>query len=167
MKYTTPALINNTKKLRSFKTFFLGQSATQNYYKARHRTDDIFVLWIEASQFGKLQCFPCVLEEQGEPMVYEVMKGVNTKMRNAELVQRWPLFVTPQNIQEEFDVEEMSKSDFFELFGEYRRKGVQKEITKAEGKKEPEQQENTAGEPEKALAEHPEEQGSPSEDKHE
>lgn len=164
MKYTTPALINNTKKLRSFKTFFLGQSSTQNYYKARHRTEDIFVLWLEASQFGKLQCFPCVLEEQGEPMVYEVMKGVNTKIRNAELVQRWPLFVTPQNIQEEFDVEEMSKSDFFDLFGEYRRKGVQNEIAKAEGK-ESARQENLSAEPEKTLTEHPQTQDSQSEDK--
>lgn len=132
MKYTTPALVNNTKKLRGVKTFFLGQSTAQTYYRGRHKTDDIFILWIEASQFGKLQCFPCVLEEQGDPMVYEVMKGVGTKARNAELVQRWPLFVTPENIQEEFDVEEMNKNDFFALFGEYRQKGVQKEIARAE-----------------------------------
>lgn len=131
MKYTTPALVNNTKKLRGIKAFFFGQSTAQSYYKARHKSDDILVMWIEASQFGKLQCFPCVLEEQGDPMVFEVMKGVNTKMRNAELVQRWPLFVTPENIKD-FEVEEMSKADFFALFGEYRKKGVQKEIIKSE-----------------------------------
>ena len=128
MKYTTPALINNTKKLKGFRAFFVGQAGIASYYRARHKTDDVLLLWLEASQFGKLQCFPCVLEEQGDPMVFEVMKGVNTKMRNADLVQRWGLFATPQNINEEYEVEEMEKEAFYQLFGDYRKRAVQKEI---------------------------------------
>ena len=144
MKYTTPALINNTRKLKGLKAFFIGQASIASYYQARHKHDDVFLLWIEASQFGKLQCFPCVLEESGDAMVFEVMKGLDAKARNASLVQRWGLFATPENIREEFEITEMEKNEFYQLFGDYRKGAVQHEIAHLSAPAAPPEAEKTA-----------------------
>jgi len=144
MKYTTPALINNTRKLKGLKAFFIGQASIASYYQARHKHDDVFLLWIEASQFGKLQCFPCVLEESGDAMVFEVMKGLDAKARNASLVQRWGLFATPENIREEFEITEMEKNEFYQLFGDYRKGAVQHEIAHLSAPAAPSEAEKTA-----------------------
>ena len=150
MKYTTPALINNTRKLKGLKAFFIGQASIASYYQARHKHDDVFLLWIEASQFGKLQCFPCVLEESGDAMVFEVMKGLDAKARNASLVQRWGLFATPENIREEFEITEMEKNEFYQLFGDYRKGAVQHEIAHLSAPASPSEAEKTETAPPEA-----------------
>lgn len=121
MKFTTPALINNKKKMRTFKRFIFGDSTVQMFYHGRHKTDPVQIYWIEASQFGKLQTFPCVLDEDGDAMVFDASRSAEAKRRNAALVQRWPLFVTPANVEQDYIIEEMDGGEFYGAFGDYRR----------------------------------------------
>ena len=114
MKNVTPPLINQKMK-RNWKSFFVGEAAKQAHYAARHKVDDIYILWIEAVQFGKTNCYPCVLEEKGDAMVY--LSGNHTK--NKEMLKRWNLFVTPQNINREFDVSELDKHEFQKIYRRY------------------------------------------------
>lgn len=129
MKYFTVPLVN--KKKRTFKTFLLGQSAEQKHYRAQHVSEDITLLWLEASQFGKLHCFPCVLNEGGDMLVFRSASSKRTAELNAMLVQRWNLFVNPENIKTDYHVEEMDRKEFYALFNECQRKSIEDE---ADGK---------------------------------
>ena len=59
MKYCTAPLVNEVKKKSKIKAFFLGDSHRACYYEARHKTQDIYLLWIEAPRFGKTLTYPC------------------------------------------------------------------------------------------------------------
>lgn len=122
MKNFTPALVKTGKIKTTFKTFFLGNSigAKANYYSARHKTEDIYILWIETARFGKSYCFPCVLEEQGDPMVYITGRGSAQNAKNNALVQRWGLFVTPASFEENYNCEEMTSDNFYTEYSKYK-----------------------------------------------
>ena len=123
MKNYTPVLVNTSKPKWSLKTFFLGSSAAKNYfYCARHKTDDIYILWIETTRFGNSFCFPCVLDEQGDAMVYLTGRGLKNSTQNSAMIQRWNLFVKPSTFEAEFDCKELTPADFHEEYGRY--KGV-------------------------------------------
>ncbi|ODU57606.1 MAG: hypothetical protein ABT01_01755 [Clostridium sp. SCN 57-10] len=125
MKFFTPPLVNQRKK--SFRTFFFGQSAEQKHYRATHYNENITLLWLEASQFGKLHCFPCVLQEGDGLLAFQTFKSSEATRLNAMLVQRWNLFVNPENIKTDYHVEEMTRRDFYELFHELRRRSLSAE----------------------------------------
>ena len=123
MKYFTVPLVNQRKK--GWKTIIFGQSAEQKHYRAQHRSEDITLLWLEASQFGKLHCFPCVLKEGDDMLVFRSASSRQNAEDNAMLVQRWNLFVNPENIQTDFHVEEMDKREFYKLFNECQRQIIE------------------------------------------
>ena len=125
MKFFTVPLVNQRKK--SLKTFFLGQSAEQKHYRAQHCNEDITLLWLEASQFGKLHCFPCVLKEGEDMLVFRSASSKRTAELNGMLIQRWNLFVNPENIRTDYHVEEMSRKEFYALFNDCQRKAVEDE----------------------------------------
>ena len=129
MKYFTVPLIN--KRSRGFKTFILGQSAEQKHYRAQHVSEDITLLWLEASQFGKLHCFPCVLKEHDGMLVFQHASSKKVAESNAMLIQRWNLFVNPENIQTDYHVEEMNRKEFYALFNDCQRKALEDEYAKA------------------------------------
>ena len=121
MKNYTPVLVNTSKPKFTFKTFFLGSAAAKNYYYcARHKTDDIYILWIETTRFGTSFCFPCVLDEQGDAMVYVSGRGLKQRNANSAMIARWNLFVKPGNFAEEFDLKELTPADFHEEYGNYK-----------------------------------------------
>ena len=152
MKFFTVPVVN--KKKRSFKTFIFGQSAEQKHYRAQHCSEDISLLWLEASQFGKLHTFPCVLTEGEDMLVFRSASSKATAKQNAMLIQRWNLFVNPENIQTDYHVEEMARKDFYAMFNECQRKLVQMEIDAEETAVEPcDQSEDTADESVQALPE--------------
>ena len=123
MKYFTVPLVNQRKK--GWKTIIFGQSAEQKHYRAQHRSEDITLLWLEASQFGKLHCFPCVLKEGEDMLVFRSASSRQNADDNAMLIQRWNLFVNPENIQTDFHVEEMDKKEFYKLFNECQRQVIE------------------------------------------
>lgn len=125
MKFFTPPLVSQRKK--GFRTLFFGQSAEQKHYRATHYNENITLLWLEASQFGKLHCFPCVLQEGDELLAFQTFKSPEATRLNAMLVQRWNLFVNPENIKTDYHVEEMTRRDFYELFHELRRRSLSAE----------------------------------------
>ena len=129
MKYFTVPLIN--KRSRGLKIFILGQSAGQKHYRAQHVSRDITLLWLEASQFGKLHCFPCVLKEHDGMLVFQHASSKKVAESNAMLIQRWNLFVNPENIQTDYHVEEMNRKEFYALFNDCQRKALEDEYAKA------------------------------------
>ena len=129
MKYFTVPLIN--KRSRGLKTFILGQSAEQKHYRAQHVSEDITLLWLEASQFGKLHCFPCVLKEHDGMLAVQHASSKKVAESNAMLIQRWNLFVNPENIQTDYHVEEMNRKEFYALFNDCQRKALEDEYAKA------------------------------------
>lgn len=138
MKNFTPVLVNTGKQKMSFKTFFLGSAAAKSYYYCgRHKTDDIYIMWIEASRFGTSYCYPCVLDEQGDPMVYMPGKGLSNKTKNAAMVQRWNLFVQPATFRQEFDVGELTPEEFHKEYAGYKNQMLEElldeEAAEAEG----------------------------------
>lgn len=145
MKYFTVPLVNKRKK--SLKTFFLGQSAEQKHYRAQHCSEDITLLWLEASQFGKLHCFPCVLKEGDGMLVFRSASSKQTAELNAMLIQRWNLFVNPENIQTDYHVEEMNRKEFYALFNDCQRKVAEEEAeAAAKAEEEPAPESADAGE---------------------
>ncbi len=128
MKYFTVPLIN--KRSRGLKTFILGQSAEQKHYRAQHVSEDITLLWLEASQFGKLHCFPCVLKEHDGMLVFQHASSKKVAESNAMLIQRWNLFVNPENIQTDYHVEEMNRKEFYALFNDCQRKALEEDYGK-------------------------------------
>ncbi len=132
MKNFTPALVGNIKQKKGLKSFFFGRSTANAYYKARHKTEDISIMWIESKRFGKTDCYPCVFDEYGDPMVYHGGTVVGSKKKNAELIVRWKLFVTPQNINTEYDVTEMTAEQFFTAFKKYQSQDIERQIAQLE-----------------------------------
>ena len=47
------------------------------------------------------------------------------------LIQRWNLFVNPENIQTDYHVEEMNRKEFYALFNDCQRKALEDEYAKA------------------------------------
>ena len=128
MKFFTVPLVN--KRTKGWKTFFFGQSAEQKHYRAQHCSEDITLLWLEASQFGKLHCFPCVLKEADGMLVFRPASGKETAQQNAMLIQRWNLFVNPENIRTDYHVEELERKEFYNLFNDYQRKAIEEDLDK-------------------------------------
>lgn len=120
MKYFTPALINNTKKGNLFKRIFMGQKAQEAYYTAEHKEQKIKLLWMEASRFGKLNCYPCALEEEDGVLVFRMVDQKADAEENAALVRRWGLFVDPDTFHDDYIVEELSSAEFNRIFFDYR-----------------------------------------------
>ena len=103
MKYYTEALVNDKKKKR-VSAFFLGDRRRTSYYQARHREEDLYLLWIEGIHLGKMICYPCVLERGAEQMVFENGSLDISKQNNQELVDAWIQTVNPENILTDFEV---------------------------------------------------------------
>ena len=145
MKYYTVPLMNEVKQRKKIKAFFFGDSRRTIYYQATHKTEDIFIMWIEGLYFGKVTCYPCVLKQGEETLVFESGKLDISQENNDNLIQRWNLVTSPETIREEYDVVEMEKNAFGDLFGEYRRRHLDAELEKVMEEEiremEPEQQE--------------------------
>ena len=131
MKYYTGALVNDKKKKR-VSAFFLGDRRRTSYYQARHREEDLYLLWIEGIHPGKMICYPCVLERGAEQMVFENGSLDISKQNNQELVDAWIQTVNPENILTDFEVTPLEAKDFNPIFSRYRKEHLDRAIALAE-----------------------------------
>ena len=125
--YTSPVVCKEPKKKGLFARLFGNRAAT--YYEAQHKEESVYALWIESGMFGRLRCFPCVLDEAGDFLVYEPIKAPETMEENRTLIQRWPLFLTKQTA-EEYRIRELEHEQFNEIYQKYRKKKVNNEFAK-------------------------------------
>lgn len=130
MKYYTPPLMNEVKQRKKLKAFFFGDSRRNAYYEARHKTDNVYLLWIEGIYFGKVICYPCVIERGSVLQVFENSNLPVSQENNDRLVEDWLRLVCPENVREEYEVKELDAKDFNPLFGEYRRRHLDMEMEK-------------------------------------
>ena len=130
MKYYTPPLMNEVKQRKKLKAFFFGDSRRNAYYEARHKTDNVYLLWIEGIYFGKVICYPCVIERGSVLQVFENSNLPVSQENNDRLVEDWLRLVCPENVREEYEVRELDAKDFNPLFGEYRRRHLDMEMEK-------------------------------------
>ncbi len=138
MKYYSKGLINKTQK-KGIKRFFLGSAPENYYYHAEHHTEPIYLLWVESARFGKAFAFPCVLEEgDGEPMVFFTGADLAGKVKNAEMVRRWNLFVTPESIATDYAVQELDGVEFQSIYGKYKNEARNRQAIESNPVQEPE-----------------------------
>lgn len=108
MKSYTEVLINRVPG--GHKWWRPDPKMVQSYYEARHKTEDIYALWMEAKLVSKRVTLPCVLCESGDVMVYgsgpEYYKG------NSMVIKRWSLFFTPSNIETDYVVSTVDPEEF-------------------------------------------------------
>ena len=149
MKYYTEPLVNDLKKKKKISAFFLGDWRRTSYYEARHREKHLYLLWIEAGHFGKVICYPCVLEREDALLVFENSSLSISKDNNEQLVAEWNRVADSQRIREEFDVTELDAKKFNPLFSQYRKRHLEQAIAEAEA--EAARQEENAALPEPQL----------------
>jgi hypothetical protein len=100
------------------------------YYEGRNPAENVYALWIESEGFGGLRCFPCVLDEAGDYLVYETVRTPETVRENALLIQRWPLFLNGET-KEEYTIRELEKDAFNQIYQKYRNDKLKREYEKA------------------------------------
>lgn len=134
VKDYTDYLIGAVKKStgQKIKEFFFGKGKTMNCYRARHRDARITLLWMEAYRWSSIYCYPCVLETEEETLVFETGAVLDCKENNARLVEKWTSMVNRDNIVTEYEVEELKRDEFYELFKRYRKEDLDRAIAQAE-----------------------------------
>lgn len=130
MKYYTAPLMNEVKQRKKLKAFFFGDSRRTAYYEARHKTENVYLLWIEGIYFGKVICYPCVIERGSELQVFENSNLPVSQENNDRLVADWQALTDPDTFREVYEVKELDSKDFNPLFGEYRRRHLDMEMEK-------------------------------------
>lgn len=108
----------------------LSGKVTHLYYEGREPGENVYALWIESVSMGGLRCFPCVLDEAGDYLVYETVRSPETTRENALLINRWPLFLNGET-RESFIIREMEKDEFNRIYQTYRNGKIKREYEKA------------------------------------
>ena len=157
MKYCTAPLVNEVKKKSKIKAFFLGDSHRACYYEARHKTQDIYLLWIEAPRFGKTLTYPCIMRKDGVLYAFENGNMSINIENNDKLVQLWNDIVDPDILKRDFDLKTLEAKEFNATFRKYQKQHLDAEISKAMEAEiagmEPEKQEEMREKLEEARAE--------------
>lgn len=86
------------------------------HYEAKHKTENIYIMWMETRMMRRRCALPCILIEDGDPMVFKPSKSIGAGQENAAMLKRWALLVTPQNIDTEWIVAEVEKDVFAERY---------------------------------------------------
>ncbi len=132
MKYYTEALVNEVTKKKRITAFFLGDSRRTSYYQAQSREDSTYLLWIEGINWGKTICYPCVLIQGAETLVFEQGALDISKKNNDELVSRWRETIDPEKLRRDYDLTELGKQEFHAIFARYRKMHLDWAIAQAE-----------------------------------
>ena len=126
--HTTPVVGKKPPKVGFFAR--LNGRVSHMYYEGRNPAENVYALWIESEGFGGLRCFPCVLDEAGDYLVYETVRTPETVRENALLIQRWPLFLNGET-KEEYTIRELEKDAFNQIYQKYRNDKLKREYEKA------------------------------------
>ena len=126
--YTPPVVGEKPPKVGFFAR--LNGKVSCVYYEGRDPQENVYALWIEGEGLGGLRCFPCVLDEAGDYLVYETIKSPETMQENAMLIQRWPLFLNRET-KENFTIRTLEKDVFNRIYQKYRNDKIKREYEKA------------------------------------
>ena len=129
MKSHTPPVVGKRPPKVGFFARLNGR-VSHMYYEGRNPAENVYALWIESEGFGGLRCFPCVLDEAGDYLVYETVRTPETVRENAMLIQRWPLFLNGET-KEEYAIRELEKDAFNQIYQKYRNDKLKREYEKA------------------------------------
>ena len=129
MKSHTPPVVGKKPPKVGFFARLNGR-VSHMYYEGRNPAENVYALWIESEGFGGLRCFPCVLDEAGDYLVYETVRTPETVRENALLIQRWPLFLNGET-KEEYTIRELEKDAFNQIYQKYRNDKLKREYEKA------------------------------------
>ena len=86
------------------------------HYEAKHKTENIYILWMETKMMRKRVTLPCALIEEGSALIFKSSSNFATGKENSMLLKRWSLFVSPQNINTDWDVTFLEKEEFLEKY---------------------------------------------------
>lgn len=110
MKEQFPALSG----LKCRRHFF----APSSLYLQAHTADGkTTLLWMEEKRFGVPCAFPCVVEREGELLVF----WYGDDLHNERLHDWWSA-LTAESLRRDYNVAQLSKKEFIEAFREYREK---------------------------------------------
>ena len=129
MKSHTPPVVGKRPPKVGFFARLNGR-VSHMYYEGRNPAENVYALWIESEGFGGLRCFPCVLDEAGDYLVYETVRTPETVRENALLIQRWPLFLNGET-KGEYTIRELEKDAFNQIYQKYRNDKLKREYEKA------------------------------------
>lgn len=114
MKTYTEVLINTVEG--GHKWYRADPALEVMHYEAKHKTEDMFIMWMEARLMRRRCTLPCLLVENGQPLVFKSDAKFANSGKNAMLMKRWSLFVTPKNIITDWEVKPLSKEEFLNKF---------------------------------------------------
>ncbi len=126
--YTPPVVGEKPPKVGFFAK--LNGTVSSLYYEGRDPKENVYALWIESEGIGGLRCYPCVLDEAGDYLVYETVRSPETTQENALLMRRWPLFLNPET-KENFNIRPLDKDVFNRIYQKYRNDKIKREYEKA------------------------------------
>lgn len=126
--YTPPVVGEKPPKVGFFAR--LNGTVSSLYYEGRDSKENVYALWIEGEGIGGLRCYPCVLDEAGDYLVYETVRSPETTQENALLIRRWPLFLNPET-KENFNIRLLDKDVFNRIYQKYRNDKIKREYEKA------------------------------------
>ena len=119
-------------KKKGLLNFLLGVQRNVNYYDARHREKPIRLLWMETPRWSSMRCYPCVLEREGEILVFQSGVLKECKENNLRLVREWMATVDRERLETDFEVEALESKTFDEIFRRYRKEDLERAIAEAE-----------------------------------
>lgn len=129
MKSHTPPVVGQKPPKVGFFARLNG-TVSSLYYEGRDPKENVYALWIEGEGLGGLRCYPCVLDEAGDYLVYESVRTPETAQENALLIRRWPLFLNGET-KENFTIRELEKEEFNQIYQKYRNGKLKREYEKA------------------------------------
>lgn len=129
MKSYTPPVVGRKPPKAGFFARLNG-TVSSLYYEGRDPKENVYALWIESEGMGSLRCYPCVLDEAGDYLVYESVRTPETARENALLMGRWPLFLNGET-KESFTIRELEKDDFNRIYQKYRNGKLKREYENA------------------------------------
>lgn len=129
MKSNTPPVVGQKPPKVGFFARLNG-TVSSLYYEGRDPKENVYALWIEGEGLGGLRCYPCVLDEAGDYLVYESVRTPETAQDNALLIRRWPLFLNPET-KENFTIRTLEKDVFNSIYQKYRNDRIRREYEKA------------------------------------
>lgn len=110
MKAYTDVLINKVEG--GSKWYKADPYLALKHYEAKHKTEDIYIMWMETKMMRRRCALPCVLAEDGDALVFKASKSIAVAQENADILKRWSLIVTPENILTDWDVNELEQEEF-------------------------------------------------------
>lgn len=116
-KKYTPSLIRKQRKRLSFWRTIFKKKSDNGFYFAKSLDGRVTLLWIEANQFGKTNCYPGVLTIDGQEWAWADGMSNKAKRYNQEMIERWTQVVDPKRIDAEYDITELTSEQFFRDFG--------------------------------------------------